>query len=405
MDHARPTSPRVQRHSLRLTALRRRGFTTPLVAAVLLIAMMGLALVLDRLWMESARIELTTTAEAAALAAAAQLATDDRLSGVRLSQESLRDAVEAAADIARQNLVAGQPVTLDTATDIRFGHLVANTETGETPFLESHHLPSHVVVTAHRTRFRGNPVALFLAELTQQPAGDVIVQAGASLSNQIVGVRPFSGAPVPALPLAIWQRDPSHKRTDTWESCIEQRRGRDEFAWDDRTQSVVRGSDEIPELTLKTVRRGSRTMDGNAFVLDIGSGFQSEPLARQFEHGWNETDLSEWDGELDLPKALRGLPQLTGDDRNALDRQVGTPRIVALYSTAKCSGRGPDCEVHCTQLVAIRVLQVTDQPDGSCHVIVQPTVLTTRTAVTATADAAQQDVVANPYIYRLQLTQ
>jgi hypothetical protein len=379
----------------------RRGMTTPLVAGALLVAMMGLALVLDRLWLESARVELTTTAEAAALAAAGKLVTDARLTPQTSSRTLLDDAREAAIDIAAQNRVAGQPVRLDGTHDIRFGHLIENQDTGETPFLETTNLPSQVVVTAHRTRFRGNPVALFMAELTRQPAGDVIARAGAGLSNDLIGVRPFHGTPVPAVPVAIWERDPTGKRTDTWEQCIEKRRGRDEFTWDEHTRSVIRGSDQIPELTLKTIRRGGRTMDGNALVLDVGSEFQSDPLARQFEHGWNEDDLEPWDGELRLPTTLRGLPQLNGDDRNALDRLIGVPRIAVLYATAKYNGRGPDCDATCTRFVAIRVLQVTDQPDGACHVIVQPTVLTTRTAVTDAVTA----VAANPYVYRLQLTQ
>jgi hypothetical protein len=387
-----------------LRSSSRRGFTTPLVAGTLLVAMMGLALVLDRLWLESARVELTTTAEAAALAAAGQLATDERLTGWRPSREALEPAAQAAVDIALQNRVAGQPVVLDPETDIRFGNRVRNEETGETPFLESTNSPTQVLITAHRTRFRGNPVALFLEDLTRQPTGDVIVEAGAGLNNHIVGVRPFAGAPVPALPLAIWQRDPTSKRTDTWDYCIEQRRGRDEFAWDERSHTVVRGADDIPELTLKTIRRGIRSLDGNAFVLDIGTGFLSDPLARQFEHGWNETDLEDFGGELRLPLTTRGLPQLSGDDRNGLDEQTGVPRIVALYSTARYTGRGPDCDVRCERLVAIRILQVTDQPDGSCHIVVQPTVLTTRTALTE-ADDDQSEVAENPYIYRLQLTQ
>ncbi len=44
---------------------RRRGFTTPAVAIALLVVMAGLALVLDRLWLDTADLELTTAAEAA----------------------------------------------------------------------------------------------------------------------------------------------------------------------------------------------------------------------------------------------------------------------------------------------------------------------------------------------------
>ncbi|HUQ70831.1 MAG TPA: pilus assembly protein TadG-related protein [Planctomycetaceae bacterium] len=395
----------MQRPRNSASSIARRGFTTPLVAGVLLVAMLGLALVLDRLWLEAARVELTTTAEAAALAAAGQLVSDARLTEQNPRQELLNEATHAAVDIAMQNRVAGQPVVLDTASDIRFGHLVENAETGETPFLESPHLPTQVVITAHRTRFRGNPVALFLGELTNQPAGDVVARAGAGLSNRIIGVRPFDGATVPAVPLAIWQRDPTGQRKDTWDHCIEARQGRDEYRYDERTHSVIREADDIPELTLKTTRRGGPNTDANAMLLDIGSGFRSDTLARQFADGWTADDLAPWDGELRFPITLRGLPQLAGDDRNALEDLIGEQRIAVLYSRAKFPGRGPDCDATCERLVAIRILAVADQPNGACHVTVQPTVLTTRTAVLATAAEAVQDIAANPYIYRLQLTQ
>uniref|UniRef100_A0A7C2P3V9 Putative Flp pilus-assembly TadG-like N-terminal domain-containing protein n=1 Tax=Schlesneria paludicola TaxID=360056 RepID=A0A7C2P3V9_9PLAN len=383
----------------------RRGFTTPMVAAALLVVMLGFALVLDRLWLEAARVELTTAAEAAALAAAGRLASDSRLIPDADTEPLLAAARDAAIEVARQNRVAGQPVLLDAdGGDIRFGHLVEQPAVERASSGSAAPLPSQAVITAHRTRFRGNPVALFLADLTGQATGDVVARAAAGLNNQIAGLRPFDGAPAPAVPLAIWLRDPAGKRRDTWEHCIDHRLGRDDYGYDERTQSVYQGADGLPELTLKSSRRRSSGQDANALVIDIGSGFQSAVLTRQFLQGWSVEDLEPWQGELRLPATVLGLAQLDGDDRYALEQLSGVPRIVLLYSTATPIGRGPTCEVTCERLVAIRVLHVADQPDGSCHVTVQPAVLTTRTAVVATTEDAST-VVANPYIYRLQLTQ
>src|SRR5262245_51018624 len=102
MNRIRPTSTQQTRsHG------PRRGFTTPAVAIALLIAMCGLALILDRLWLDAADLELTTAAEAAALGAASALANDDLLrinADPELRQD---DARNAAAWIASQNTVAG----------------------------------------------------------------------------------------------------------------------------------------------------------------------------------------------------------------------------------------------------------------------------------------------------------
>jgi hypothetical protein len=244
-----------------------------------------------------------------------------------------------------------------------------------------------------------------LTELTQQPAGDVVARAGAGLNNHVVALRPFAGASVPAVPLAIWERDPAGRRFDTWEQCIEARRGRDDYAYDPRTHTVVRGADGLPELTLKIGRQRNSPQDANALLIDVGSGFQSAKLRQQFERGWTVDDLELWQGELRLPTTLLGLPQLEGSDRSDLESLIGVPRIALLYSTATPNGRGPTSELACERFVAIRVLAVADQSDGSCEVVVQPTVLTTRTAVVATSSGELKGMVPNPYIYRLQLTQ
>ncbi len=108
---------------------RRRGFTTPAVAIALLVVMAGLALVLDRLWLDTADLELTTAAEAAALAAASELANDDLLKLNAVPELRFERARAAAAWIASQNLVAGSPVVLNTDPEgyIRLGRLLLDT--------------------------------------------------------------------------------------------------------------------------------------------------------------------------------------------------------------------------------------------------------------------------------------
>ena len=215
----------------------RRGFITPLIAVALLVVMAAIALVLDRLWLDAAMVELTGTAESSALAAGRQLAGDDLLRPGKASQHRIDQARQAAARIAERNLVAGHPVTLDTDPDgdIRFGRLVLDQESGRTKFLQTRSNPSTVVVTAKRTRSRNNPLALLFAQLTRQPAGDVATRVEATIDNRVIGVRPFDGVAVPGFPLAILKSDPEGKRKDTWDAAIEQRCGQDRYSFDVRT--------------------------------------------------------------------------------------------------------------------------------------------------------------------------
>jgi hypothetical protein len=394
----------MQTRSIPPARATRRGVTTPLIAAALLLAALGLALVLDRLWLEAAQVELTTAGEAAALAAARALACDDRLKPDVEGSLLTNHALSAAVSIARRNTVASAPVNLDLAAeDVRCGRLTPNEETGEEQFVQTDSLPTHVRVTAHRSRSRGNPVALFLGTLSQQPQGDVVVDVEAGLDNRVAGVRPFPGGPVPALPLAIWQNDPSGRCVQTWRNAIEQRRGRDEYGYDPTTRQVTNGKDGIPEITLRSQPRSGTSDKVNLQLLDIGTGFDAELLATQFAHGWPAAALEAWGGELRLGSSgleFASTPTLQSGERDALEALLGEPRICLLYSLCQADGRSAKFRTTCVEFVAVRVLAVRDLSDGSAEIVAQPSVITTRTALADASDAA----AANPYIYRLTLT-
>lgn len=418
--------------------LRRRGFTTPAVAVALLVAMAGLALILDRLWLDAADLELTTAAESAALNAASELATDQLLTlkpDVELRMELARTA---AAFIASQNTVAGAPVMLDSSAegDIRFGRLVLDDQAGQVRFEESSTTPNTAVVTALRTRRSSNPVALFVSGVTGQPYGDVATRVEAVVDNRISAVRPQDGVPVPAFPIAIWWKDPTGQRMDTWETQIEARKGPDQYGYDSLAHSVYSGSDGIPEIVLRSQQRGQSAANTNVVVVDVGSGMNDQTLARQFASGWTTDDLSSLGGELSAtnPGTLRASAELRHADRQALDSLIGEPRICLLYSSATAVNNSQSLQATCIRLVAIRVLAVRDQGDGSCELVAQPCVLKTKTAVlNATAPYSTESVVpvspysaatagagsagtsstpavptgtaGHPYIYKLQLSQ
>ena len=384
---------------------RRRGLTTPMVAVALLVAMLGIALIVDRLWLSSAKLELTAAAEAAAFAAGRELTVDARLTETEDSSLLIQHARDAAAEIAAQNLVAGDVVTLDpNGDDIRFVRSQPSSTSGQPDQkVETDRDPTEVWIRAQRTRFRGNPVALFMRELTRKPFGDVAVNVSVRLNNQIVGIRPFDDVAAPVLPLGIWKQDPTGKRKDTWQTAIEDRQGRDEYGYDAERRTVTHAADGIPELSLITAKRNGPASDANVQLLDLGNDLDPALVEQQILSGVTREQLEKHHGELRLEggKNFSALPQLDSRERTALEEHLGSQRVVLLYDQALPVGKQGYQQAECVDFVAIRVLAVNDLSDGRCQVIVQPTVMTTRMAI---AEVTPQSADSgNRYLYRLEL--
>lgn len=396
---------------MRQTRLRRRiernrrGLTTPAVAVALLVTLAGLALILDRMWLETAQLELTTAAETTALAAARQLASDDRLRANFDPQDWLTAAQDAAEQIARDNRVAGERPSFSLAdSDLNFGSYA---QSDQGIVLDPDDADPHTVrITLHRTRSRNNPVALFIGQLTAVPFGDVRRQADATINNHIEGVRPVTGATVPALPLAIWKNDPTGNRQDTWQVQIDQRRGQDRFGYDEESHKVVRTPDGIPEIIVRSVARGGKPELCNLQVLDMGTGFDDEKLSRQFRQGWSAENLAEFGGLFPAiaDVTLTSSAELFNPERDALEELLGEPRICLLFSTTVPTNNKKLLQTTCVELVAVRVMAVWDQPEGYCMLVLQPTVMATRCAVVTSTIGQPATQPPNKYIYNLRLT-
>ncbi len=387
----------------------RRGSLLPALAAAVLAVGCCLALVLDRLWLAAAHGELQTAAEAAALAAAGRLAEDERIN-LDIEPQGLTDAAHfAALDAAFQNTVAGLPVVLNATpgTDVQFGQHVANSENGEVLFLQTEYLPTTVRVQAARTRRLGNPVARLFAGLTGEAAGNVSAAAEASLTNLIVGVRPFAGAPAPMLPLAIFERDPEDERKDTWVNQIEGGAGGDDWLYDYDSRQVRPGSDGLPEMKLHPIPSGGQPEEANRHMVDVGNQLDPARLAQQIEAGLTTIDLADFGGAFRLdgkPQPLESSAALDEQPLDALHHMIGQKRIALLYERYQPGGSHTG-RVTPTRLVAVRIMAIEPSDDGPC-LIVQPTVVATRTALSlAPEDDGDAEYFANAYVYKMFLSQ
>lgn len=382
--------------------VRRRGITTPAVAFALIVLLCALALVLDRVWLDTAKTELSTASEAAALAAAGELANDETLKSKPDWASRIVVARRKAEAVAAANPVAGDPVAL-RAEDVRIGRWVHNRDENTFHFLDTNVHPKSVMVTGQRTRSRNNPVALFLRNLTGHHSADVTTPVEASVDNRVIAVRPFDGGSVPAFPLAIYESDPGD-RVDTWQRQIEQKLGQDNYGFNPETKQVTREPDGLPEIILHSRKRDEEATESNIQLIDLNTNLRTDPLVYQIKTGWTKHHLKQWGGEL----PVKGNTQFTSwadindDISPVLRKRVGEPRICLLYSSVAENGRQGFGRLTATRLVAGRIMAVRRTDDNGCEIVLQPAVVSTRTAVLSTF--VKRPDLENPYIYKIHLT-
>lgn len=393
----------------------RNGTIVAIVVVALLVVAMGIALVYDRYWLEIAQVEIRTATEAAALAAVAELATDDLLRETVNPQDRLEEARNIARVVAANNLVVGESLQLDVSPggDLLFGQVIYSATTGERTFLETDSDPTTVIATGIRSRNRNNPVSLFLAGVTGEPVADMVETIEASIDNHIVGVRPYPKAAVPALPLAILASDPLGEREDTWQVQIEQDLGQDRYAYDPSTRKVVLGDDGIAEIVLISKRAESDENDFNVQLLNMGTQFDLASLERQISQGWSSNDLAPFGGEL-TPALnayqIESLSIIPDTVLESLHTAVGQPRICLLYDQHQPEGRAGLGSVRCIGLVAGRVMAIQVIDSETTEIVFQPTVMATRSAMLATDKSADDNnippvVASHRYIYKIHRTQ
>lgn len=406
----------------------------PALALALLAILGGAALVVDRLSLDTAKTELRTTAEAAALAAARELAHDDRLRRDFDPTALQMKSRFAAARIAAENFTAGEALALSTEPngDVRFGSLQVDPETGETIFVETDgdDEPTTVVVQARRTSARDSAIPLPFRTLYAPTDADVVAVAEASINFEVIGLRPVDELSIPTLPLAIlsksieWQsssaekspsenhqrsnggqtRKPGQPISSSWTRDIEQRRGMDRFGYDTLTGEVTQASDGIPEILLRTAKR-SVDVQSNAFVIGLAGDLTQDALRRQICEGWSADDLQSLGGELLFDHGTLSLAGLRGVDSNvlgsALRKVLGQPRVVFLYEREIGDSRSSVASLQIRGMVAGRVMSVREISDSECEIVFQPTVMATRSAVTSSEETGCEK---NKYVANLRLT-
>lgn len=399
--------PLTTRHS---RSHARRGTFAPAAIIALVVVVSGVALVLDKLWLDAAQLELNTAVEAAALSSGRALASDDLLRDQPNTGPRLEQARLAAAELAAKNRIAGEPVQLDPSPEgsIRFGKLVYREDLRETVFIESTEHPTTVVVGAERSHTQSNPVALFWQGISGFGYGNVFARAEASVDNHVIALRALDGIPIPVLPLAILKQPQwtynGEQLVDDWQTQIEQRQGSDLLSVDATSHNVVTAGDGIPEMTLVTIGTDKRLDHVNAHFFLVDPQTSYDEFYQHIKRGWGQSDFKSAtvpEVRLDRgPLSVSPMNVTGGDFASYLQPHLGECRIVFLYEqlagdTLKCSG-----------IAAGRIMSVTQAGQGGLKLVFQPGVLTTRTAVLVNdgLTTVAFPATANKYVYKLHLT-
>ncbi len=154
---------------------RRRGAAAVLFAVSLTMLMGFMALAVDVGVIYNTRAELQRAADAAALAAAAELGNQ--------GDDPLARARAAAQHYANLNVVLGEGVGLDPATDVMFGTASINPDTNKYIFTPTEVKPNAIRVRLRRTQSSPTgPMPLFFARALGFNTADVSAQATAVLT-------------------------------------------------------------------------------------------------------------------------------------------------------------------------------------------------------------------------------
>ena len=387
----------------------RRG-TVLVLTALLLVAMASLmALAIDYGTLLTAYNQQQAAADAAALAAAADLLDPDRLKGTPYLADEIAKARQTAVTYAGYHRVLGTTAAVDPNSsngvdgDVVVGYLNNPQDYHEPLSFTNLDQFNTVQVRVRRTAANHGPVGLFFANVLGVREAEVGATAAATFKDGVVGfkVTPNSGN-AGLLPFTL--------QRDSWTHYITNGNGSDHWKYDEATDTITAGHDGIPEVTLypeSGSHGGRRSLTssmppGNFGTVDVGNPNNSTAdITRQILDGVNASDLSYHGGQLTLGAdgtvILNGDTGISAGFKDELDFIKGNPRTIPLYSTV--SGPGNNAMFTIVKFAGIRILDVklTGSPK---YVTVQPAFVIDSTVVTQPGNTSSYFVYAPVYLSR-----
>jgi len=371
---------------------RRRGNTVVLCAVMMVMLFAMVAFAVDIGYLMTARSQLQTSADAAALAGCWELIDEDCYSPAWDGPENARSTAGVYAGL---NAVAGVAPALqndsNTSGDVLVGYLSNPHDPNSTMTYATPSEYNAVQVRVRRNTDQNGEIAMHFARVLGINSMPLEAQATAALLKQIGGFRlaASSAETIEILPFALDE--------ETWDAFKAGGTGfTDNWTYHPDTKTVTSGPDGIRELNLYPQGTGC---PGNRGTVDIGSSNNSaSDLARQIVYGVNASDLSYHGGKIELDSYgelnLNGDTGISAGVKDELDSVKGKPRIIPIFSEVVGPGNNADYTI--VAFVGVRIVDVklTGSMSGK-RVLVQPANMVTRGAI-ATTQTGTSDFIYTP---------
>ena len=364
---------------------RRTGGIVPLSALFMTATVAAVVFAVEIGRMGIIQSELQRAADAGALAASWDLASQFNLG--KTSTQAISYSRTSAQTMVGQNVVRGVTPILDSNTtnattgDIVFGKFsgFGNTSATVTPAMTSE--TNSVTVCVHKDAVRNGASSLGLAKLLGVATFGSKASATAAWMREIRGFKsPTGSETLGILPFAV-------KKTE-WDAYIAGS-GTDVWKWNPTTKTVTAGTDGIKELNIYPANTAAA---GNFGTVDVGNPNNStNDLKRQIAQGVSAADLAFLGGKLELGAngtlILNGDTGISASIAAELTPIIGKPRVIFIYTTV--SGNGNNANFTIVKFVGIRMVEVklTGNPK---KIMIQPATVTIKSVIPSSTDTSDQ---------------
>ncbi|RUL86727.1 pilus assembly protein TadG-related protein [Tautonia sociabilis] len=369
---------------------RRRGATMVLTAVMMTTILGFVALAVDTMVLAVAKHQLSTAADAGALAGAAALADERRFAPDAPLDDIMAAAHERAELFAERNPVLGRPPVLypnpsnSPDGDIVLGYIEHPTDPNS-PFLTDPSLQplfNSVRVRAVRSAERGGIIpAYFARAIGFEGTALGAVGTGSALVYEVDGFGSDPDTNAGLLPIVLDK--------NTYEDMISPSvTTTDQYRYDPITRTVSAGADGVEESQLYPVKNG---YPGNWGTVKIGvSNNSTSTLGAQIRYGVTPQQLGTYPGgKLTLNQTdaqgntyvmLGGNPGISSGIKDDLEAIIGQPRTIPIYDPAGSGGNGNNAQYKIIAFQPVRVLAVSFKGNPK-YVIVQPAMINDPTAI------------------------
>jgi hypothetical protein len=337
-----------------------------------------------------ARGQLSTAADAGALAGARKLADAYRLRLITDVSAQIGAANASASQFVLANSVLGQaPVIVQNPNnspsgDIVVGYLDPANPSGALSTSTSNSANFNAVqVTTSRNSTHGGSVPSFFGKLMGYQGSNPSVTSTAIAQNYtITSFKSVNNLPANLLPIVLDINTYNQMMAGTTT---------DQYTWDPATQAVKNGADGVWETQLYPVSSGS---PGNWGTIKVGvSNNSTSTLGAQIRSGITPAQLATFpNGTIVLDQSMTppqitfgGNPGISAGIKDDLAAIIGKPVAIPIYDTN--GGNGNNAWYRVVAFFGARILSVNFQGNPK-YVVIQPALIDDPTANPGTTQSS-----------------